>query len=55
LGCDDIEQTAASLKSRGVSFHEDAIEEAPWGRWLTFDDPDGNGWVLQQTNPEFGG
>jgi catechol 2,3-dioxygenase-like lactoylglutathione lyase family enzyme len=53
LGCDDIEQTAAGLKARGIVFHEDAVEEAPWGRWLTFDDPDGNAWVLQQTNPEF--
>ena len=55
LGCDDIEQTAADLKARGVVFHEDAIAEAAWGRWLTFSDPDGNGWVLQQTNPDFGG
>lgn len=55
LGCDDIEQTAAELKGRGVSFNEDAIAEAPWGRWLTFDDPDGNAWVLQQTSPEFAG
>jgi catechol 2,3-dioxygenase-like lactoylglutathione lyase family enzyme len=55
LGCDDIDQTAADLKARGVAFHEDGIQEAPWGRWLTFADPDGNAWVLQQTNPEFGG
>jgi catechol 2,3-dioxygenase-like lactoylglutathione lyase family enzyme len=53
LGCDDIEQTAADLEARGLSFFEDAIQEAPWGRWLTFGDPDGNAWVLQQTNPEF--
>jgi len=25
------------------------------GRWKTFGDPDGNGWILQQTNPAFGG
>jgi hypothetical protein len=31
------------------------VQEAPWGRWKTFDDPDGNGWVLQQSNPGFGG
>jgi len=36
-----------------MSFFEDAIQEAPWGRWLTFGDPDGNAWVLQQTNREF--
>ena len=55
LGCDDIEQTAAELTERGVSFNEDAIAEAPWGRWLTFADPDGNGWVLQQTSRDFSG
>jgi len=25
------------------------------GRWKTFGHPDGNGWILQQTNPAFGG
>ena len=53
LGCDDIEQTAADLRARGLSFSEDAIQVAPWGRWLTFPDPDGNAWVLQETNLEF--
>jgi catechol 2,3-dioxygenase-like lactoylglutathione lyase family enzyme len=55
LGCDDIERTAADLRARGISFHEEAIQEALWGRWLTFDDPDGNAWVLQQTNRELTG
>ena len=50
LGCADIEQTSAELRERGVTFNEDAIEEAPWGRYLTFDDPDGNSWVLQQSD-----
>jgi catechol 2,3-dioxygenase-like lactoylglutathione lyase family enzyme len=53
LGCDDIESTWAALKERGVTFNEDKIADAPWGRSLTFADPDGNGWVLQQTNREF--
>jgi catechol 2,3-dioxygenase-like lactoylglutathione lyase family enzyme len=48
LGCDDIEQTLTELSGRGVSFHEEEIQDAPWGRWKTFADPDGNGWVLQQ-------
>ncbi len=55
LGCDDLETTLAELTARGVEFAEDGIQEAPWGRWKTFDDPDGNGWVLQQNNPGFGG
>jgi catechol 2,3-dioxygenase-like lactoylglutathione lyase family enzyme len=55
LGCDDLEQTLAELSARGVTFAEDKIQEAPWGRWKTFTDPDGNAWVLQQDNPDFGG
>ena len=54
LGCDDLEQTLAELASRGVKFHEETIGEAPWGRWKTFDDPDGNSWIVQQNNPDFG-
>lgn len=55
LGCDDLEETLAQLSARGVTFAEDEIQEAPWGRWKTFTDPDGNAWVLQQNNPQFGG
>jgi catechol 2,3-dioxygenase-like lactoylglutathione lyase family enzyme len=55
LSCDDLDKTLADLAARGVGFNEDEVQEAPWGRWKTFDDPDGNGWVLQQDNPDFGG
>ena len=55
LSCDDLDKTLADLTQRGVSFNEDEVQESPWGRWKTFDDPDGNGWVLQQDNPDFGG
>jgi predicted enzyme related to lactoylglutathione lyase len=55
LGCDDLEKTLAELTARGVTFAEDEIQEAPWGRWKTFTDPDGNGWVLQQNDPSFRG
>jgi catechol 2,3-dioxygenase-like lactoylglutathione lyase family enzyme len=55
LGCDDLEATLADLSARGVTFAEEEIQEAPWGRWKTFTDPDGNGWILQQGNPAFGG
>jgi catechol 2,3-dioxygenase-like lactoylglutathione lyase family enzyme len=55
LSCDDLDRTLADLAARGVGFNEDEVQEAPWGRWKTFDDPDGNGWVLQQDNPGFGG
>ena len=53
LGCDDLEKTLADLAGRGVTFNEDDIQEAPWGRWKTLQDPDGNAWVLQQNNPAF--
>jgi uncharacterized glyoxalase superfamily protein PhnB len=55
LGCDDLEETLAELTARGLEFAEEEIQQAPWGRWKTFTDPDGNGWVLQQNNPDFGG
>jgi catechol 2,3-dioxygenase-like lactoylglutathione lyase family enzyme len=55
LGCDDLEKTLAELTARGLAFAEDQVQEAPWGRWKTFTDPDGNGWVLQQDNPDFAG
>jgi catechol 2,3-dioxygenase-like lactoylglutathione lyase family enzyme len=55
LACDDLEKTLGELTARGVSFNENEVQEAPWGRWKTFDDPDGNGWVLQQDNPGFPG
>src|SRR5260370_36857944 len=55
LGCDDLEKTLAQLTARGVSFDESEVEQAPWGRRKTFDDPDGHGWGLQQSNPDFRG
>ena len=55
LGCDDLEATLAELTARGLEFAEEEIQQAPWGRWKTFTDPDGNGWVLQQNNPDFPG
>jgi catechol 2,3-dioxygenase-like lactoylglutathione lyase family enzyme len=45
---DDLDADVAALRSRGVDIAGD-IQEAPWGRFVTFDDPDGNGIVLQAT------
>lgn len=42
----DIEATRRQLVENGLEISE--IEDAPWGRYSTFSDPDGNGWVLQQ-------
>lgn len=47
LDTNDIDTTHAELESRGLAISQ--ISEAPWGRFATFSDPDGNGWVLQQT------
>jgi len=44
---EDIDALHAELVERGFTFHE-GIREAPWGRFITMDDPDGNGLVLQQ-------
>ena len=27
------------------------VEEFPWGRFVFFNDPDGNGWALQELGP----
>ena len=48
LETDDLEGDLETLKSRGVEI-EAEIQEMPWGRFVTFDDPDGNGIVLQTT------
>jgi catechol 2,3-dioxygenase-like lactoylglutathione lyase family enzyme len=46
LETDDLDGDVAALRSRGVAI-PDGIQEQPWGRFVTFDDPDGNGIVLQ--------
>jgi catechol 2,3-dioxygenase-like lactoylglutathione lyase family enzyme len=45
----DIEQAHADLSGRGVEVSE--IDHQPWGSFVYFQDPDGNGWALQQTVP----
>ena len=36
----------ADLTARGVQAH--GVDEQAWGRFVTFADPDGNTWTLQQ-------
>jgi uncharacterized glyoxalase superfamily protein PhnB len=43
---DDIEAARAELIERGVEAGE--IQNFPWGRFVFFSDPDGNGWAVQQ-------
>src|SRR5512136_466894 len=47
LETDDIQGDHTGLRDRGLEISP--IESAPWGRYATFSDPDGNGWVLQQS------
>jgi catechol 2,3-dioxygenase-like lactoylglutathione lyase family enzyme len=42
----DIEAAHAELSGRGVDVGE--VQDFPWGRFLFFKDPDGNGWAVQQ-------
>lgn len=42
----DADAARADLLSRGVEASE--VQEFPWGRFVFFADPDGNGWALQQ-------
>jgi len=50
LETDDLDGDVEALKGRGVLI-DGEIQEMPWGRFVSFDDPDGNGIVLQATAP----
>ena len=43
---DDIEAAHAALAERGVDVSD--VQDFPWGRFVFFSDPDGNGWAVQQ-------
>jgi catechol 2,3-dioxygenase-like lactoylglutathione lyase family enzyme len=42
---DDAEASRAELAERGVEVSD--VQEFPWGSFVFFEDPDGNGWALQ--------
>lgn len=42
----DADEALAHLNTVGVA--ADGVDEQSWGRFVTFDDPDGNSWTLQQ-------
>ena len=46
LNVTDIDRDHASFAGRGLALSE--IRQEPWGRYATFSDPDGNGWILRQ-------
>ncbi|MFF7296066.1 VOC family protein [Streptomyces sp. NPDC008265] len=45
----DIEEAYEDLRGRGVEVTE--IQDLPWGSFVYFSDPDGNGWAVQQITP----
>jgi catechol 2,3-dioxygenase-like lactoylglutathione lyase family enzyme len=42
----DIRQAQAELAGRGVDVSE--VDVQPWGSFVSFSDPDGNRWAVQQ-------
>ncbi|MBJ7597071.1 MAG: glyoxalase [Candidatus Nephthysia bennettiae] len=42
----DINAARAELVGRGMEVSE--VQDFPWGRFLFFSDPDGNGWSVQE-------
>jgi predicted enzyme related to lactoylglutathione lyase len=42
----DINAAHAELAGRGVEVSD--VQEFPWGSFVFFSDPDGNGWAVQQ-------
>jgi predicted enzyme related to lactoylglutathione lyase len=45
----DIHAAREELAGRGVDVGE--VQEFPWGSFVFFSDPDGNGWAVQQIPP----
>jgi catechol 2,3-dioxygenase-like lactoylglutathione lyase family enzyme len=45
---DDLDTDVKALTARGLAI-DGGIQDAPWGRYVTFNDADGNGIVLQAT------
>jgi predicted enzyme related to lactoylglutathione lyase len=45
----DINAARAELVDRGVDVSE--VQEFPWGSFVFFSDPDGNGWAVQALPP----
>ena len=46
----DADEARRQLIANGVQATE--VQDFPWGRFVYFDDPDGNTWALQQIVPQ---
>jgi predicted enzyme related to lactoylglutathione lyase len=42
----DIQAAHSELSGRGLEVGE--VQDFPWGRFVFFSDPDGNGWAVQE-------
>jgi predicted enzyme related to lactoylglutathione lyase len=51
LVVEDIDAARDELAGRGVQVSD--VQDFPWGRFVFFTDPDGNGWAVQQL-PDYG-
>jgi predicted enzyme related to lactoylglutathione lyase len=49
LVVEDIHAARAELAGRGVEVTD--VQDFPWGSFVFFSDPDGNGWAVQQIPP----
>ena len=45
----DIEAAHSQLVDRGVEVSD--VQDFPWGRFVFFEDPDGNSWAVQEIPP----
>jgi catechol 2,3-dioxygenase-like lactoylglutathione lyase family enzyme len=45
----DIAAARAELMNRGVEVSD--VQQFPWGAFVFFSDPDGNGWAVQEIPP----
>jgi catechol 2,3-dioxygenase-like lactoylglutathione lyase family enzyme len=49
LVVEDVHAARGELAERGVEVSD--VQDFPWGSFVFFSDPDGNGWAVQQIPP----
>jgi catechol 2,3-dioxygenase-like lactoylglutathione lyase family enzyme len=52
LVVEDVHAARTELAERGVEVSD--VQDFPWGSFVFFSDPDGNGWAVQQIPPRGG-
>jgi catechol 2,3-dioxygenase-like lactoylglutathione lyase family enzyme len=46
IACEDIEKEIARLNHNGITTGK--VDDTPWGKFVSVNDPDGNSWSLHQ-------